>query len=43
MRVFHLKMEAGECEHIGTGFKGLVHSKIKMMSFISHPHVVPNP
>ncbi len=24
-------------------FKGLVHSKIKILSLITHPHVVPNP
>ncbi len=25
------------------GFKGLLHPKIKILSLIIHPHVVPNP
>ncbi len=25
------------------GFKGIVHPKMKILSLITHPHVVPNP
>jgi len=27
----------------GIALKGLVHPKMKMMSLITHPHVIPNP
>jgi len=28
---------------VRVSFKGLVHPKMKMMSLITHPHVVPTP
>ncbi len=33
------------CTHPGVqqGFKGIVYPKMKMISLITHPHVVPNP
>jgi len=30
-------------KHFTTRLKGLVHPKLKILSVISHPHVVPNP